>query len=285
MRSATSSLVHTCGPPLTKGGLGGVERRLARQKHGACWSGATPPHPPLVRGGIQWVRGGFTLLEALAVIAVLGIAAALVIPSAGGGDAQGLEAAASILAADLRLARGQAVQTGSEWTLTLDVSGRAWEIVHTGSGNPPPLKNPLAPAAKRDDRYRTELAQFDGLTGGRIELAGASLATSGRSVADVTFMPLGGTGPARTEDTLIWLTSGSGLEVRVIEVRVSWLTGQVWTGPVTMLGGFAQKRGLSPYHLRIANRRRDTMKGTVPFFGQSSEEPARSAQWGQRSFR
>ncbi len=62
-----------------------------------------------------------------------------------------------------------------------------------------------------------------------VRLAGAALQNSFGSVQDVTFGPLGGTGPLRSKDTLILLIQGTGSQTQAVGLTVSWVTGQVWT--------------------------------------------------------
>lgn len=75
-----------------------------------------------------WTRSaqrGFTLLEILLVLALLGLAYALVPPFiAVGGSTTELKAAARKVAAGLRLARTQAILHGQETALHFDVEAR-----------------------------------------------------------------------------------------------------------------------------------------------------------------
>jgi hypothetical protein len=100
----------------------------------------------------------------------------------------------------------------------------------SASGNPPPLTNPLAPPGRENDPYRVEVGRLGGTTGRRIpvRLGGAMLSESRVAVNDVTFGPLGGTGPGRSEDTIVRLTGPSGDGTQAVRLTVSWVTGQVW---------------------------------------------------------
>ena len=172
-------------------------------------------------------RRAFTLVEVLITMMILTIMASVVITSANWGGPQTLESAARVLAADLRLARSLAVQYNTEWSVLFRSSNDSYEIVHTGTGNPPPLEDPLAPAGQG---YRVELNRLGTSTGSDngIRLAGLALEDSGSNVTDVTFSPLGGTGPLRNENTVILLAGRSGTNVQTVRLTVSWVTGQVW---------------------------------------------------------
>ena len=65
-----------------------------------------------------------------------------------------------------------------------------------------------------------------------VVLGGAALKTSKGAVVDLTFTPSGGTGPTRTQDTVIWLAENSGTNRRSILITVSWITGAVSVGDV-----------------------------------------------------
>src|SRR5262245_35233675 len=72
---------------------------------------------------------GVTLLEMLVVLAILGLVAAMVMPSSGSGfSTRELQAAARQLAAGLRVARSEAVSQKRITFLTLDIEGRRFKI-------------------------------------------------------------------------------------------------------------------------------------------------------------
>ncbi len=64
---------------------------------------------------------GFTLIELLAVLFILALTAAVVVPSLGGGGAIELESAARSIAAGLRHTRNRALNDNRSATLDLDV--------------------------------------------------------------------------------------------------------------------------------------------------------------------
>ena len=172
-------------------------------------------------------RVAFTLLETLIAITVLAIVASVVLMSAGSSGTQRIESVARVLAADLRLARSLSIAHSTQWSVRFDVEENAYELVHTGSGSPPPLDNPLAPD---EETYRIVLGRL-GTTAGKdngVRLAGVALENSLSSVTDVTFGPLGGTGPLKSDDTVILLIQGTGSQTQAVKLTVSWITGQVW---------------------------------------------------------
>lgn len=183
------------------------------------------------------MRPGFTLIEVLTVIVVMGILASIIIPAFRSTHAQSLESTARVVAADLRLARSQAIQFDTQYAMQFSLAQNSYAIVHTGSGSPPVLRNPLAPAGQEAAGYVVDIDQLApaGTEAGEIRLGGAALKTSQTDVSDITFGPLGGTGPTRSEDTVIWLTTGNGNDTRGVRMVVSWISGQVWVDPPMML--------------------------------------------------
>lgn len=178
-------------------------------------------------------KRGFTLVEMLIVVTVLGILASVILPSMNStGSLIALEAAARTLAADLRIARQSAVQYNSSYNVKIDLRANSYEINFAGTGSAPTLTNLLNSSSTSGNSIDFDQWSASRLKQQRVALAGAALKTSKTSVTDVTFGPAGGTGPSRTEDTVFWLTQGSGSERLSILVTVSWLTGHVTVGDV-----------------------------------------------------
>lgn len=190
-----------------------------------------------MKGKTRKNRSAFTLVELLIVVSLVGVLVSIAVPAFRSHRTQSLESVARILAADLRLARSQAIQFNTEYTVRFDVANNAYELVHTGTGNPPPLRNPLAPVGEEDGPYRVEVGRLGTPTTGNngIRLVGAVLEASRQTVDEVTLGPLGGTGPTRTEDTLIGLATKPDEGTRFVLLTVSWINGQVWIDPPRVL--------------------------------------------------
>jgi type II secretion system protein H len=73
-------------------------------------------------------RAGFTLIEMIAVVTILGLLVALVAPNLGALSGVTLRSAADVLAARLELARQRAVMTGIPHRVWIDLDGAAYRL-------------------------------------------------------------------------------------------------------------------------------------------------------------
>ena len=147
------------------------------------------------RGGRGSGRtAGFTLVELLVVLVIMGLVAALTLPTFGSGvSTTALKGAARDIAAGLRLARGQAITQRVESSLELDVVARSFRV--------PP-----------DPRVHTLPAGID------LKLFTAQRDLVNDQVGLVRFFPDGGSNGGR-----ITLVAGE----RQYDVDVDWLTGRI----------------------------------------------------------
>lgn len=175
-------------------------------------------------------RSGYTLIEVLIVVTILGIVASVAVPAMSSPSFHGLKSTGRVCASDLRLASQLAIQYGTTYTVDLDVSGNRYELRHTGTSNPPALQNPNAAPGSIAGKYVVEVGSFGENGSGTqgVRLIGAELKTSRQSVNNISFGPQGGTGPSRTEDTAIWFCRGTGANRQYLRLSVAAVTGQVW---------------------------------------------------------
>lgn len=137
---------------------------------------------------------GFTLLEMLVVLMIMGLVAALTIPTFGTGvSSTALKGAARDVAAGLRLARGQAITQRAEAALELDVAARSFRV-------PPDPRVHSLPS------------------GIELKLFTAQRDLVNDQVGAVRFYPDGGSNGGR-----ITLAAGE----RKFDVDVDWLTGRI----------------------------------------------------------
>jgi prepilin-type N-terminal cleavage/methylation domain-containing protein len=169
------------------------------------------------------VRGGFTLIEILAVVVILLLIAVVVIPRAGGVTSRSVLDDGQQLAAAVDFARGRAVATGRTHRVVIDLDGAAYWI----EALPAPSEAeatlawaeldplPLDAPREADD---TTFAPLPGTPGDATSLRAAvrfaGVETESGAVesglAALEFAPDGAT-PA----TRVWLQSGGEARVRV----------------------------------------------------------------------
>ncbi len=129
---------------------------------------------------MQWRRQrGFTLLEILVVIALMGMMYALVPPMFSSSGTTELRAAARQLAAGLRKTRGHAIATRKEATLTVDVEQHRFKLDGDTRDYPLPKKAELTVFTAQSETVADNLAAIrfypDGSsTGGAISVADGS---------------------------------------------------------------------------------------------------------------
>lgn len=72
--------------------------------------------------------GGFTLIEIIMVIVILGIAAAIAVPMMSSATSMQVRAAAGMVAADLEYAKSMAISTGQLYAVVFDDATESYEI-------------------------------------------------------------------------------------------------------------------------------------------------------------
>ena len=95
--------------------------------------------------------GGFTLVEVLAVVVIMGIAAAIAIPFMGTRDDLRVTAAARNLVADLIYAQNTAITTGSAVYVRFDSTNNKYTLLSATNGVAPSYGTALKHPIRQDD--------------------------------------------------------------------------------------------------------------------------------------
>jgi len=179
---------------------------------------------------------GFSLLELLLVVAMVGILLAIVLPSTQPSIYDQLRSTARIVATDLAYARSLAVAYNSTYRVTFNTSENQYILKHSGT-NAALNKLPPSPFASRSDLPDQHIVDLDDLphVGATVRLVAAAASGAAlQQVDNVEFGPLGQT--TRTDPTTIWLTAGSGSDQRYITLQVNPVTGLTQVGAFDSVG-------------------------------------------------
>lgn len=167
------------------------------------------------------------------VVSIMGILAALAIPSLNPSLRDELEGAARVVANDLNYGANLAVSNNSHYRFTFDVAENRYILEH-GGADASLNALPRTPFRSTGDPPNQHVFDLDDLprlgTGVRLAAVGTAAATPQR-VTQLTFDPLAASTPAA--GTVIWLAAGSAPQERYITVRVDPVTGLTWIGDFT----------------------------------------------------
>ena len=118
-------------------------------------------------------RGGFTLVEILAVLVIIGIASAIVLPALGTQDDRRAAAASRIVIADLIYAQNMAISRQQKIYVRFDTAGNSYKLLSVASsGGDTLLKHPMTQldfiqafgsSMKGLEKVKIDSVEFDGV--------------------------------------------------------------------------------------------------------------------------
>ena len=149
--------------------MSNIEYRPARLRYSCCGSQG-------VRG-LRCAAQGFTVIEILIVVVILGIAALTALPMLSSAASVQLRSAANMIAADLEYARSLSVSRGRNFTVVFDTAAESYEIQNEFGAT-------IAHPVKKGFDYVIDL-QGEGLE--RVDITNVDFAAS----SDVMFDYLG----------------------------------------------------------------------------------------------
>lgn len=167
-------------------------------------------------------KRGVSMLEMMIVVAVLGIIGAMAVPMFSATDATRLTSAASVLAADIDVARAESIAHSEDTRLMVfDNNGRTWHIA-AASDTTTPINHPENGQPYSRTLGVSELQQLMGVTVEGYDLDSASETNDNK----LGFGIYGQTD--QTDDATITLASGE----RRLTLTVNATTGEVTIGQV-----------------------------------------------------
>jgi len=165
------------------------------------------------RFGLRRAGSGFTIMEILLVVVIIGIAAMMVVPMFSSADSMQLRSAANMIAADLEYAKSMAITRGQNFSVVFDETADSYRIEDQDGVV-------IAHPVKRGFDYDINL-QNERLD--KVDITGADFDSQSTVTFDYLGSPYSGTGTNPLNSGVITLqTKGTG---EVISVGIEPVTG------------------------------------------------------------
>ncbi len=168
---------------------------------------------------------GFSLVELLIVLAVMGILAGLILPRTNPSLYDQLRSAAQILRTDLAYGRSLAVTNDSTYRLVFDAANNRYILEHSGPRAALDIlpDSPFRSPGDPPDQHVVDLDELPHMGASVRIVTVVTIAAVPETVTDVEFGPLGET--TRLSPTVVWLAAGRGDDTRYFSLTVNPVTG------------------------------------------------------------
>lgn len=174
-------------------------------------------------------RGGFTLAEILAVVVILGIASAIIIPQIGSRDDMRTAAAARTVVADLIYAQNLAISSGTNVYVRFDVANNRYSVLTAPLSSKPKFGDPVTHPITQSDYVQ----QFGPSGQG---WAAVSIQSAAMNGIDVNYRPEFTVGFDEIGSPYVWcydLNSKNELNDGTIVIKAGTMTKTVTVSPAT----------------------------------------------------
>ena len=148
--------------------------------------------------------GGFTLIEVILVVLIIGIAAGVVVPMMSSAGSMEIRAAASMIAGDLEYAKSMAISRGQPYSVRFDTTTESYRVLdQAGTVIAHPVKKGFSYAIDfrndgRLDRVDISNVSFDGTDKVTFDYLGSPYNGSGGSLLSGGVVTLQSGGATRT---------------------------------------------------------------------------------------
>jgi prepilin-type N-terminal cleavage/methylation domain-containing protein len=173
---------------------------------------------------------GFTLLELLIVLAIIGILVGAILPMSNPSILDQLRSAAQIVSTELAYGRSLAMANGSKYTYTFDTTNNKFILQHSGTDTTLDTL-PNTPFSSKSDTLTQHIVCLQKLPHIGTDVQLATVTTGGSSpqkIDNLEFTPLGAT--TRSQSTVVWLSAGGKSGKRYVAITVNPVTGLCTVG-------------------------------------------------------
>ena len=154
--------------------------------------------------------GGFTLIEVILVVLIIGIAAGVVVPMMSSAGSMQIRASVNMIAADLEYAKSMAISRGQPYSVVFDKTAEGYQVVDQSN-------NPIPHPVKKGSYYVVNFQNDCRLD--QVNIANANFDGTSKVTFDYLGSPYNG--------------SGSPLNSGVITLQSGSVTRTVSVEPVT----------------------------------------------------